>query len=270
MRPLVLTLRERPEQRLDLSPLVPHRLAGKSTADIARIELQTTRTRVTVGDTFRVRMGEAAHIRIENACDRLDRLGHGMTEGEIVVDGNVGIQAGRLMSGGRLTIDGDAGPWAASGMSGGTVEILGNAGDRLGGPLAGETTGMRGGIVIVRHDAGERAGDRMRRGTIIIEGAAGAYAGCRMIAGTVAIRRRSGALPGYLMRRGTIMLAEGAEAISPTFMDCGTHHLLALRLMATFVDAHSPRLAAQLKRTLRRLAGDMAVTGKGEIFLQPE
>ena len=270
MKPLVLTLRARPEQRLDLSPLTPDRLARKSAAEIARIELQTTRSRATVGDMFGIRMGEAAHIRVENACDRLDRLGEGMTGGELAVAGNVGIQAGRLMSGGRLTIDGDAGPWAASGMSGGTIEIRGDAGDRLGGPLAGETTGMRGGIVVVRRNAGERAGDRMRRGTIIIDGAAGAYAGSRMIAGSVLIRRRSGPLPGYLMRRGTIVLAEGAEALSPTFMDCGTHTLLALRLMAEFVATYSPRLAAQLKRPLRRLAGDMAVTGKGEIFVRPE
>jgi formylmethanofuran dehydrogenase subunit C len=52
-------------------------------------------------------------------------------------------------------------------------------------------------------------------------------------------------------------------------VDCGTHTLLTLRLMASFVDAYSPRLAAQLKRPLRRFAGDMAVTGKGEIFVQP-
>ena len=47
---LVLTSRGRPEQRLDLSPLVPHLLAGKSATEIAAIAIQTTRVRVTVGD----------------------------------------------------------------------------------------------------------------------------------------------------------------------------------------------------------------------------
>jgi formylmethanofuran dehydrogenase subunit C len=269
MKPLVLTLRERPEQRLDLSPLVPHRLSGKSQADIAAIELQTTRVRATVGDLFGIRMGEAAHIRIENGCDRLDQVGHAMADGEIVVEGHVGLQAGRLMAGGRLTVRGNAGPWAASGMRGGVIEILGNVGERLGGPRAGETTGMRGGIAVVRGNAGERAGDRMRRGTILIEGAAGAYAGSRMIAGTLVMRRKAGPLPGYLMRRGTIVLCEGADELSPTFADCGVHDLMALRLMATFVGAYSPRLAPGIKRPLRRLAGDMAVSGKGEIFIRP-
>jgi formylmethanofuran dehydrogenase subunit C len=266
VKPLVLTLGARPEQRLDLSPLVPHRLAGKTAAEIARIGLQTTRAVVAAGDLFRVRMGDVRHIRIEGACDRLDRIGEQMRDGEIVVDGDVGAQAGRLMAGGRLIVAGNAGPWAASGMSGGEIRISGNADERLGGPLAGETAGMRGGIVVVGGNAGERAGDRMRRGTIIVEGGAGRHAGCRMIAGTLIVRRKAGALPGYLMRRGTIVLGEGAEQLSPTFVDCGIHDLLAVTLMAAFVQSFSARLAPVLRRPLRRFAGDMAVLGKGEIL----
>ena len=266
MKPLVLSLRARPQQRLDLSLLTPHRLAGLSAAEIARIELQTTRARVTVGDAFRVRMGDAAAIRIEASCDRLDQIGQEMTGGAIVVDGPVGIQAGRRMAGGQLMIRGDAGPWAASGMRGGTIEITGDAGDHLGGPLTGETAGMRGGLVVVRGNVGARAGDRLRRGMILVEGHAGPYAGARMIAGTLMVRRRAGALPGYLMRRGTIVLIDGAETLSPTFVDCGVHQLVSLRLMATFVREHSPVLASRLGRPLRRLAGDMATLGKGEIL----
>ncbi|TMJ53090.1 MAG: formylmethanofuran dehydrogenase subunit C, partial [Alphaproteobacteria bacterium] len=153
MRPLVLALRQRPDQRLDLSPLVPHLLAGKAAAEIERIELQTTKHRVTVGDAFRLRIGDADRLRIEGACDRLDRIGQDMDGGEIRVEGDVGIRAGRGMRGGRLAIEGGAGAWAASGMRGGHVEISGTAGERLGGPLPGETAGMRGGVVVVRGKA---------------------------------------------------------------------------------------------------------------------
>jgi formylmethanofuran dehydrogenase subunit C len=264
---LVLTLREPPEQRLDLSPLVPDRLAGMSAAEIEKIELQTTRVRLTVGDAFRLCMGDAQHIRIENACQRLDRIGTGMSGGEIEVIGDAGTRAGRLMTGGRLTIRGNAGHWAASGMSGGTIEIVGSAGDRLGGPVAGEVAGMRGGIVVVRGGTGTGAGDRLRRGTIIIEGSAGEYAGSRMIAGTLIVRRKVGVLPGYLMRRGTIVLGEGATMLSPTFADCGMHELVATRLMARFLKPYSGRTADLLNSPLRRFAGDMAVLGKGEIFV---
>ncbi len=209
VKPLVLTLRQRPEQRLDLSPLVPHRLAGKTATEIERIEVQTTRWRVTVGEIFRLKMGDAEQIRIEGACDRLDHVGQAMTGGDMLVEGDVGVQAGRLMAGGRLTVRGNAGPYAASGMTGGGIEISGAAGDFLGGPLAGEMAGMRGGIVVVRGRAGARAGDRMRRGTIVIEGEAGAYPGSRMIAGTLIVGREAGALPGFLMKRGTIVLGDG-------------------------------------------------------------
>jgi formylmethanofuran dehydrogenase subunit C len=264
---LVLTLRERPAQRLDLSPLVPHLLAGKTAAEIEKIGLQTTRVRVTVGDAFRLRVGDAGNIRIENGWDRLDRIGEGMTGGAIEVIGDVGIRAGRMMIGGRLTIRGNAGHWAASGMKAGHIEISGAAGDRLGGPLAGEMAGMRGGIVIVRGSVGARAGDRLRRGTILVEGGAGDHAGSRMIAGTLIVRRKAGVLPGYLMKRGTIVLGEGCETLSPTFADCGTHELVAMRLMAQFAKTYSAQTGRLLGIPLRRFSGDMAVLGNGEIFI---
>lgn len=267
MKPLTFKLRQRPDQRLDLSPLVPHLLAGKTAAEIERIELQTTRVRVDVGEIFRVRMGDAEHLRIEGADSRFDRVGAAMTGGEIFVDGDVGAQAGRLMAGGRLTLRGGAGPYAASGMKGGAIEILGPVGDFVGGPLAGETAGMRGGVVVVRGRAGERAGDRLRRGTIVIEGEAGAYVGSRMIAGTLVVGQKAGPLPGFLMKRGTVVLGAGCSAMSPTFADCGQHDLLGMRLLAGFIDPYSKKAGSLLRRSLQRLAGDMAVLGKGEIFI---
>lgn len=267
MKPLILSLRQQPAQRLDLSPLVPHLLAGKTASQIERIALQTTRVPVEVAEIFRVRMGDPERILIEGACEKFDRVGHSMTGGDLRVEGDVGTQVGRLMTAGRLTIGGNAGPWAASCMKGGALEITGSAGDCLGGPLAGEMAGMRGGVVVVRGHAGERAGDRMRRGTIVIEGKSGAYAGSRMIAGTLLMGRQTGPLPGFLMKRGTIVLAQGSTELSPTFVDCGQHQLLAMKLWSEFISSYSKLAGAYLKRPLRRLAGDMAVLGKGEIFV---
>src|SRR5262249_37084354 len=142
-------------------------------------------------------------------------------------------------------------------------------GDRLGGPLAGETAGMRGGVVLVCGDIGDRAGDRMRRGTIIVEGKAGSHAGSRMLAGTLIVGRTAGPMPGYLMRRRTILLGDGGSDMSPTFVDCGIHDLTAMRLLSRFVQVYSRGTASTLQRPLRRFAGDMAVLGKGEIFCPP-
>jgi formylmethanofuran dehydrogenase subunit C len=239
-------------------------------SEIAAIALQTTRARICVGDLFQIRMGDPAQLRIEGGSERFDRVGYGMTSGQIRIEGDVGIQAGRLMNGGTLWIDGKAGPWAASGMTGGSVEVAGSVGDRVGGPLAGETVGMRGGVVVVRGDAGERAGDRLRRGLIVIEGKAATYAGSRMIAGTLIVRGRAGPLPGYLMNRGTLVLCDGCDVLSPTFADSGVHALVVHSLLAAFVRPYSRETAALLQRPWRRLIGDMAVTGKGEIFYPPD
>ena len=267
MSALTFSLRAPPDQRLDLAPLVPQNLAGKSVAEIERIELQTTRMRATVGDVFRVDQGDPGAIVIEGGAERFDRVGMGLAAGSIRVEGQVGVEAGRRMSGGQLTIRGAAGPFAGSAMKGGTLMIEGDAGGRLGGSLSGETIGMSGGILHVRGDAGERAGDRLRRGVILIEGRAGAYAGSRMIAGTLAIGGEAGELPGYLMGRGTILIGRGATLFSPTFGDCGEYELVAARLLASFIAPISARLADLFRRPLRRLAGDLAALGKGEILL---
>jgi formylmethanofuran dehydrogenase subunit C len=264
---LTFTSRTAPTQRLDLSLLTPQNLANKTVAEIARIEMGTTRERVTAGDVFRIREGDPAAVLIEGGSARFDRVGMGMTEGSLQVEGEVGVEAGRAMAGGRLTIRSDAGPFAASGMKGGTLVIEGDAGERLAGPLSGETVGMTGGVVHVRGNAGPRAGDRLRRGCILIEGRAGAYAGSRMIAGTLAIGGEAGDLPGYLMGRGTILLGRGATLLSPTFADCGEHDLIAARLLADYAARASAKLARLFRRPLRRLAGDLAALGKGEIFL---
>ncbi len=166
MSSLTFSLREAPDQRLDLSPLILQNLAGKTVAEIERLELQTTRVRVTAGDVFRIRECDPAAIVIEGGSARFDWVGMGMASRSIRVEGEVRVEAGRLMSGGQLAIRGGAGPFAGSGMKGGALDIEGDAGQRLGGPLSGETIGMSGGVLHVRGDAGERAGDRLRRGFI--------------------------------------------------------------------------------------------------------
>jgi len=261
------TLRRAPDQRVDLSPLTPQRLNGLALSAIECIALATTRAPLSVADLFRVRMRDPARVAIEGGSPRFDNVGEGMSDGEVLLDGEAGLYAGRLMTGGRLEIRGNAGPWAASGLRGGFLEIAGNAAERLGGPLAGERAGMAGGTVIVRGGAGERPGDRLRRGLIVIEGDAGAHAGSRMIAGTVIVCGEAGRLPGYLMRRGTLVLAALPDPLPPTFVALGGGDLVFARLLARALEPHSPRAARLLTGRMQRFAGDMAVLGKGEIML---
>ena len=50
MKPIIFTLRQEPQQRLDLSPLTPDRLVRRSAKEIESIEIGTTRVSVKVGD----------------------------------------------------------------------------------------------------------------------------------------------------------------------------------------------------------------------------
>jgi len=261
------TLRAPPEQRLDLSPLVPDRLAGLDQAAIERIGLNTTRAALCVGDVFTVRMGDVARIAFDGGSERFDNVGASLSAGEIVVEGDAGQFAGRRMSGGRLEIRGNAGGWAASGLRGGRMDIHGDAGERLGGPASGEVAGMAGGTVVVRGSVGERAGDRMRRGLIVVEGDAAGWPGSRMIAGTLVVCGKAGVLPGYLMRRGTLVLGR-AEALAPTFVPTGGAPTVFLHLLAAALRPVSETAARLAAAPLQRLMGDMAALGMGEMLVQ--
>jgi formylmethanofuran dehydrogenase subunit C len=88
-----------------------------------------------------------------------------------------------------------------------------------------------------------------------------------MIAGTLIVSRGAGPLPGYLLKRGTIVLGEGSSSLSPTFVDCGSYELVAMRWLAGMLEPYSKATVALLRRPLTRFAGDMAILGKGEIFV---
>jgi formylmethanofuran dehydrogenase subunit C len=267
MTAMIFKLRGEPDQRLDLSCLVPQRLARLSETEIAALHVGTGKARLTVGEVFRITMGDANDIQITGGSGRFDRVGAMLSGGRVVVEGSVGAEAGRAMSGGNLRIAGSTGPFAGSAMAGGLLTVGTDSGDYLGGPLPGELTGMRGGTIVVAGRAGERAGDRMRRGLIAIGGDCDDFPASRMIAGTVAILGDCGRMPGYLMRRGTILLGGKPVILTPTFTESGVTELTVLRLIVRALKAHLPgaKLAA-FEGIVRRFGGDMAVLGKGEII----
>lgn len=251
MNAFVLTLREPPRQRVDLSPLAPERLREGAGRDVARIELVSGNRRLPAGDLFHIEPGDPHNIVIRGSCARLDFIGAGMRQGS-------------------LTVEGDAGAYLGQGMRGGLIEIGDAAGDFLGGAPPGEMRGMSGGVVVVRGRAGDRAGDRMRRGIIVVEGEVGPYAGSRMIAGTlVVLGSEVGPYPGFGMKRGTLWLRCPPGRNLPTFADGGRHELGYLRILrkALAEVGAGSRPLQELGLRVRRFIGDAAVAGKGEILV---
>jgi formylmethanofuran dehydrogenase subunit C len=105
----------------------------------------------------------------------------------------------------------------------------------------------------------------MRRGLIIGRGGAGDYAGGRMIAGTILLRGRVGRFAGYGLRRGTLILDKEPKELLPTFGDCGVLDFNWLRILDRQLKASDGRF--KLSFRARRLMGDMAVLGKGEMLI---
>ena len=267
MSALTLTQRAPTPQRLDLSGLTPERLAGLGTAEIARLPIHVGNRPVPLGELFVLDGRPGMTLTIVPAADNLDGLGSAMRDGELRVEGNAGDRAATGLAGGRVVIAGNAGDAAGSGMQGGRLSIAGDTGMRLGGPSVGATQGMSGGVILVQGNAGARAGERLRRGTMVIAGDCGDDAGANMIAGTLAIIGSAGSMVGSGMRRGTIVLTRPPASLPVTFADNGVQDLtfmtLLLREIATLTDSGPWALG----RPARRLLGDIADGGMGEILL---
>jgi len=269
MSALTLTMKRRPDQRVDMSPLVCQKLLGLEPSQIGAIELQNGKSRIRADQLFTIRGSDTQNIIIEGGFNKLDFIGKELEGGSITVHGDAGAYLAMQMKSGTIRVTGNTGIYAACEMKNGLLEIDGDTGDFLGAALPGNKQGMKGGTVLVKGNAGARAGDHMRRGQILIEGNAGDYCGSRMVAGTIAVMGNTGRFLGYAMRRGTLLLWNQPQ-LSATFNDCGSHTLAFLpMLFASFksLDSRFADSSVAFNR-VRRYGGDMSETGRGEVLVR--
>lgn len=270
--PLVLEPAAPDALSIDFAGIVPDRLADRSTAEIARLEIHADGQPVELGGLFRVH-GDCGDGRIECHGDfsRVHRLAAAMVAGEMSVRGSVGRHAGAGMRGGRLSVSGDAGDWLAAEMTGGTIRIGGRTGDNAAAALPGCETGMRGGLVIVAGDAGCLAGARMRRGLLAIGGDCGDGAAFELRAGTVLVAGATGPRAGLGMRRGSLIAGGLQPAVPPTFRRGAAWaptflQLLARRLQEAGFLPGGRDCRSFLGGIWQQWHGDLLAGGRGEIF----
>ncbi len=270
---VTLTLKSPLSLRVDVSSLLPHVLESMSVNAIEVMPLMMGNRDVKVGDLFNVakRTTDTAQaiLHIVGDAAKLDHIGAAMQSGMLIVEGDAGDFAGREMKNGNLHIHGSTGLYAACSARNGTITIGSNAGDWLGAPLPGGTYGLRGATVIVRGNAGARAGERMRRGLICIDGNAGTFCASRMVAGTICVAGKVGERPGFGLLHGSLLLTQEPEHMLPSFGDCGVHDFGFLKLLAPELVKHRAKFAKVLEKSAkaRRFAGDLAVDGKGELLI---
>ena len=249
MSGLVAKLKEPLRQRADLSDVLAGSWTTLSARELSDRPVYLERDGgVRLGDLFELDGHPQGRIRFVGQLDQADRLGAGLIEGEVIVEGGVGREAGLAQAGGRIDIGGDAGP-------------------RAGAAPLGFKRGMTGGELIVRGSAGAEAGAAMRRGLLVILHAAGDRAGFGMIAGTVVVFGSAGADAGLWSKRGSVV-ALGGITPPPTYSYACTFQPVHLRLLLTRLrDGYGlPVEPRHLNGLYRRYSGDMAELGKGEIL----
>ncbi len=235
--------------RADLGEVLSTGWTSLTAADLARRPVRAEgEGPLPLGDLFDLTGEPGGRIRFEGDLGQADRLGSGLPEGEVIVEGNVGDEAGM-------------------GMTGGSLEIRGDAGARAGAAAPEARRGMTGGELIVRGSAGPEAGALMRRGLVAIAGGAGSHAGAGMIAGTVVVFGGIGAAAGLWSKRGSLV-ALGPVTVPPTYRYACTYQPVHLRVTLRRLRARYalPVEERHLTGFYRRYSGDLADLGKGEIL----
>ena len=246
---LVARLRVPLRQRADFSEILAGSWTALSPSELSRRPVYLEDQGVTaLGELFDLTGDSNGRIRFTGDLELADRMGAGMSAGDVVVEGNVGAEAGVSLAGGSLLIEGDAGP-------------------RAGAAPPGFKRGMTGGELVVRGSAGPEAGSAMRRGLVAIVGRAGDQAGLGMIAGTIVTFGAAGANSGLWSKRGSFVALGGID-LPPTYAYACTYQPVHLKLLLTRLrDTYGlPVRPKHLNGFYRRYSGDLAELGKGEIL----
>jgi len=238
----------------------PDIFQGKTIEEISNLSVWEGNKERKLCELFEIETTSATSpdITINGNVIKVKRIGWGMTQGEVVVNGNVGMHLGKKMSGGKIVVNGNTEGWTGSQMKGGLIEITGNAGDYLGSPYRGSTVGMRKGKIIVHGNVGNDAAIYMKSGIIQIHGNAGSFMGFRMTGGVIHVTKNAGTRLGACMTGGKIVVSGTLENIMPTF---------ALELIKGKVKIETGEKAVG---PFYLFLGDLAETGKGKLFLSKE
>ena len=246
---LVARLSASLRQRADFSDVLAGSWATLPPSELARRPVHLEHDGpIPLGELFDLKGSADGTLRFTGNLELADRLGAGMTEGAVTVEGNLGSDAGLALAGGALDIQGNAGPGAGAA------------------PL-GFKRGMTGGELVVRGSTEAGAGAGMRRGLLVIGGSAGERTGLGMIAGTVVVFGPAGAESGLWSKRGSVV-ALGPITLPPTYSYACTYQPVHLRLLLTRlrVTYGLPVKPRHINGFYRRYSGDMAEMGKGEIL----
>jgi formylmethanofuran dehydrogenase subunit C len=221
---MVVKLRLRKELRVpvDGKPITPDVFVGKSIEEITQLRLWEGNRKILLSNLFAIEGStngnlDGTIIHLEGNLSKINRIGFGMTGGEILIDGDTGMHLGSEMKGGKITVRGNASSWLGASMKGGTIEVRGNAGDYVGAPYRGSDKGMNGGTILIHGNAGTEVGNYMRNGFIQIDGDVKQFVGIHQKKGIIFVGGDAESRAGAFMTGGKIIVRGHLESLLPTF-----------------------------------------------------
>lgn len=263
---------------LEVDSVLPKAVRDLTSSQIGALKIWRGKRQHRLDDFFQVSSAPQSSpttIIWQGNLAAVQRIGQAMTEGKMIVRGNVGDHLGAQLNGGTIEVHGDAGDFVGTSMQGGTITVRGSVGDHLGTCLPGAKRGMNRGTILVQGDAGCGVGQLMRRGTIVVGGQSGEGCGWNLIAGTILVLGGTTGLLGVEMRRGTIVDAQLRQdqpphsKLLPTFTPgiCQTVPILKLfqHQLSHFI--FSAAVLAPLAAKFYRFHGDQNQGGRGEVFI---
>jgi formylmethanofuran dehydrogenase subunit C len=266
---ITLSLRAPLDSRLEAECVSADRLAALSEREISGLPVWVGRQSARLGDFFDVRGDHSSRVCVEGELGNVDRLGAGMSSGELLVAGDAGDHLAEGMAGGLVEVRGSVRDDAGVGMRGGTLRIDGRAGDRLGAAPPGASRGMTGGEIVVDGSVGRETAARCRRGLVAVGGDVDAGAARSMIAGTLLVFGQAGDDPARGNRRGSLVVM-GAIDVPATYRYACTFQPPHLRLLLTYLGRrYNLAIGGRLLEShYRRYCGEAGASGRGEILVR--
>lgn len=231
MAEIKLKLKKQPTIPLEADSITPDNFVGKTVAEIKKLELFLGKEIVKLGDFFDV-TGKSSDIKdtkiiIEGDLSNVKRIGEKMTDGEIIINGNVGMHVGNQMEGGKIIVNGDTDDWAGAMLRGGELEINGNAGHYVGAAYRGFWQGMKNGTIKVKGKIGNealswaRSSIAAKRFPTLICGAAGSFLGIHNHGATIIVNGNVDRCAGADQIQGSIVVKGRISKILPSFKKLG-------------------------------------------------
>lgn len=256
MSEIILTPKEQPTVPIEAANIRSDVFADKTLDEIKDLEIMHGNIPAKLGDFFEVE-GDASGIPtiiIDGDVYNTKRIGQGMTEGEILIKGNVNKYVGLEMKGGLITVEGDADAWVGQDMEGGEIVIKGDAGDYVGSAYRGDWRGMSGGLITIYGNAGNEIAEYMNGGKIVIKGDVNTMPGIHMNSGLLIIEGDVIARTGGEMAGGTIVVKGVIQEFLPGFKYLGVEKNIEVE-------------GETIQGAFYKFEGDLAIKGaKGTIY----